>query len=135
MTLLSNWYDLSDIGTEELVKKSLSFIRFCGFRLEDQIPDHTTLCRFRNEIVAKKAYERLLKKINKELKKHQAIVKTEMIVNASITSESPCTQGAPNYVVKDRKEEGKKNQSKKRKDKKRDSIRHRHSRKMTQEIR
>ncbi|XOD67481.1 MAG: hypothetical protein ACMUEL_05925 [Flavobacteriales bacterium Tduv] len=42
--------------------------------MEDQIPDHTILCRFRNEIVAKKAYEHLLKKINKELEKHQAIV-------------------------------------------------------------
>ncbi|XOD66895.1 MAG: hypothetical protein ACMUEL_02375 [Flavobacteriales bacterium Tduv] len=34
-----------------------------------------SLCRFHNEIVAKKAYNRLLKKINKELEKHQAIVK------------------------------------------------------------
>ncbi|XOD67142.1 MAG: transposase [Flavobacteriales bacterium Tduv] len=70
----------SDLGTEELVKESLSCIRFCGFRLEDQIPYYTTLCRVRNEIVAKKAYERLLKKINKELEKHQAIVKTGVIV-------------------------------------------------------
>ncbi|XOD68214.1 MAG: transposase [Flavobacteriales bacterium Tduv] len=46
---------------------------FCGFRLEDQIQDHTTLCKFRNEIVAKKTYKSLLKKINKELEKHQAI--------------------------------------------------------------
>ncbi|XOD66647.1 MAG: hypothetical protein ACMUEL_00930 [Flavobacteriales bacterium Tduv] len=33
--------------------------------MEDQISDHTTLCRFRNEIIAKKAYELLLKKIKK----------------------------------------------------------------------
>ncbi|XOD66828.1 MAG: transposase [Flavobacteriales bacterium Tduv] len=57
MMLLSNWYDISDIGTEELVKKYLSFMCFCCFLLENQIPDYTTLCRFRNEIVAKKAYE------------------------------------------------------------------------------
>ncbi|XOD66508.1 MAG: transposase [Flavobacteriales bacterium Tduv] len=36
-------------------------MRFLGFRLKDQILDYTTLCRFRNEIVAKKAYEHLLK--------------------------------------------------------------------------
>ncbi|XOD67476.1 MAG: transposase [Flavobacteriales bacterium Tduv] len=70
MLLLSNWYDLSDVGMEELVKKYLSCMCFCGFGLEDQIPDHTNLCRFRNEIVAKKAYDSLLKKINKELEKH-----------------------------------------------------------------
>ncbi|XOD67280.1 MAG: transposase [Flavobacteriales bacterium Tduv] len=54
--LLSHWYNLSDVATEELVKEYLMFMRFCGFLLKDQIPDHTTLCRFRNEIVAKKAY-------------------------------------------------------------------------------
>ncbi|XOD68146.1 MAG: transposase [Flavobacteriales bacterium Tduv] len=70
---------MSDVGTEELMKDSLIFMRFCGFRLENKIPDHTTLCRFRNEIVAKNAYELLLKKINKELEKHQAIVKTGVI--------------------------------------------------------
>ncbi|XOD68041.1 MAG: transposase [Flavobacteriales bacterium Tduv] len=60
----------SYVGTEELVKESLSCMCFCDFLLENQIPDHMTLCRFRNEIVAKKAYKRLLKKINKELEKH-----------------------------------------------------------------
>ncbi|XOD66815.1 MAG: transposase [Flavobacteriales bacterium Tduv] len=71
-----------------MVKESLSFIRFCYFRLEDQILDHTTLCKFRNEIVAKKAYEFLLKKINKELGKHQTIIKTGVIVDTIITVSS-----------------------------------------------
>ncbi|XOD66803.1 MAG: transposase [Flavobacteriales bacterium Tduv] len=39
------------------MKEFLSCMRFCVFRLEDQILNHTTLCRFRNEIVAKKVYE------------------------------------------------------------------------------
>ncbi|XOD67356.1 MAG: transposase [Flavobacteriales bacterium Tduv] len=81
MMLLSNKYNLSDVGMEELVKESLTCMRFCGFRLEDQIPDNTSLCRFRNEIVAKKAYECLLKKINKALEKHQAVVKRGVIVD------------------------------------------------------
>ncbi|XOD67263.1 MAG: hypothetical protein ACMUEL_04630 [Flavobacteriales bacterium Tduv] len=55
----------------------------------DKIPDHPTLCIFRNEIVAKKAYEILLKKINKELEKYQAIVKTGVIVDDSITVSVP----------------------------------------------
>ncbi|XOD68168.1 MAG: transposase [Flavobacteriales bacterium Tduv] len=63
MMILSDWYDLSEVVTEELVKKSLSCMCFYGVRLEDQIPNHTILCKFRNEIVAKKVYERLLKKI------------------------------------------------------------------------
>ncbi|XOD68210.1 MAG: transposase [Flavobacteriales bacterium Tduv] len=105
--LLIHWYNLSDVGTEELVREYFSFIRFCGFRLEDKIPNHTTLCRFRNEIVAKKAYERLLKKINKELGKHQVILKTRVIVDASITVRPFAQKGDPTYVREDRKEEGK----------------------------
>ncbi|WP_103327423.1 transposase [Bacteroidetes bacterium endosymbiont of Geopemphigus sp.] len=67
--LLSHWYTLSDTATEEMVKESISCTHFCGFRLEDQIPDHTTLCSFRNELVSKKSYERLFKKINEQLEK------------------------------------------------------------------
>ncbi|XOD67898.1 MAG: transposase [Flavobacteriales bacterium Tduv] len=55
----------------------MSFMHFCGFQLKDQIPDHTTLYRFRNEIVVKKECELLLKEINKELEKHQAMIKTQ----------------------------------------------------------
>ncbi|XOD67273.1 MAG: hypothetical protein ACMUEL_04715 [Flavobacteriales bacterium Tduv] len=62
-------------------------------------PDHTILCRFLNEIVAKKAYERLLKNINKELEKHQAIVKTGVIVDANITVSPFSPKGAHASVV------------------------------------
>ncbi|XOD67322.1 MAG: hypothetical protein ACMUEL_04985 [Flavobacteriales bacterium Tduv] len=31
MMLLSHWYDLSYVGTEELVKEFLSCMPFCGF--------------------------------------------------------------------------------------------------------
>ncbi|XOD67451.1 MAG: transposase [Flavobacteriales bacterium Tduv] len=109
----------------------MSCIRFCGFRLEDQIPDHTTLCRFLNEIVTKKAYDRLLKKINKELENHQAIVKIGVIVDSSITVSLLFPKGAP-YLRSQRSEgrRAKANYSKKSKAKKRDSIRIIHSRKM-----
>ncbi|XOD68016.1 MAG: hypothetical protein ACMUEL_09120 [Flavobacteriales bacterium Tduv] len=35
MILLSHWYDLSEVETEELVKDFISCIRFCAFRLEE----------------------------------------------------------------------------------------------------
>ncbi|XOD67988.1 MAG: transposase [Flavobacteriales bacterium Tduv] len=109
MMLLSNCYDISDVGTEELVEEFLSCMRFCGFRLEDQIPDHTTLCRFRNEIVAKKVYEQLLKKINKELEKHQKIVKTGVIVDASIRVRPLAPKGIlPTYCRIERKRDKRK---------------------------
>ncbi|XOD66631.1 MAG: hypothetical protein ACMUEL_00845 [Flavobacteriales bacterium Tduv] len=66
---------------------------FCFFLIGISDPRlYDSLCRFCNEIVAKKAYELLLKEINKELKKHQAIVKTGMIVDASITVTPLCSK-------------------------------------------
>jgi IS5 family transposase len=40
MTLLQTWYNLSDYGIEEQVNDTLSFMRFCGLQLEDDIPDY-----------------------------------------------------------------------------------------------
>ncbi|XOD66714.1 MAG: hypothetical protein ACMUEL_01315 [Flavobacteriales bacterium Tduv] len=57
-----------------------------------------------------------MKKINKELGKHQMIVKTGVIVDASITVRPFASKRSPTYVVEDRKEVGKKqiNQRKER---------------------
>ncbi|XOD67691.1 MAG: hypothetical protein ACMUEL_07155 [Flavobacteriales bacterium Tduv] len=76
------------------------------FSIGDQIPDHTALCRFHNEIVAKKAYESLLKKINKELVKPQVIAKIGVIVGSIIRVSllAPKESSYP-YVVEDRKKE------------------------------
>ncbi|XOD66943.1 MAG: hypothetical protein ACMUEL_02675 [Flavobacteriales bacterium Tduv] len=44
-------------------------------------------------------YDLLLKKINKELGKHQAIVKTGVIVDASIIVSALAPKGSPTYVL------------------------------------
>ncbi|XOD67563.1 MAG: hypothetical protein ACMUEL_06410 [Flavobacteriales bacterium Tduv] len=67
---MNHWYNLSDVETEELVKEFLNFVHFYGFLFEVHIQNHTNLCIFSNEIIAKKEYECLLKKISKELKSH-----------------------------------------------------------------
>ncbi|XOD67631.1 MAG: transposase [Flavobacteriales bacterium Tduv] len=77
--------------------------------MENKILDHMNLCRFRNEIVDKKAYENLLKKINKELKNTQDIVKTRVILEMLVLLvRSFALNGSPSYVVEARKEEGQK---------------------------
>ncbi|XOD66978.1 MAG: hypothetical protein ACMUEL_02880 [Flavobacteriales bacterium Tduv] len=75
------------------------------FSIRKSDPDHTTLCKVRNEIIAKKVYKLLLKKINKELEKHQTIVKTRVIVDGSITVSRFAPKGIVIYVITDRKEE------------------------------
>jgi len=48
--LLAQWYRLSDPGLEEARADRHSFRRFCGFSLDDGMPDETTLCRFRTAL-------------------------------------------------------------------------------------
>src|SRR4051794_22626854 len=50
--LLQQCYRLSDADLEEALNDRVSFRRFVGLSLEDPSPDHTTLCRFRNRLVA-----------------------------------------------------------------------------------
>lgn len=48
--LLQNLYGLSDPEMEDMLYDRISFRRFCGFSLNDKIPDETTLCRFRGAL-------------------------------------------------------------------------------------
>jgi hypothetical protein len=58
--LLQQWYWLSDPVLEEALLDRLSFRRFVGLALADPVPDHSTLSRFRGELVRRGLAERLL---------------------------------------------------------------------------
>jgi transposase, IS5 family len=87
MTLLQTWYNLSDYGIEEQVNDTLSFIRFCGLQLEDDVPDHSVVCRFRKALNHSGAWEALLNQINSQLTGNGVLVKQGAIstVDASAT--------------------------------------------------
>jgi transposase, IS5 family len=55
MMRLQTWYNLSDMGVEDMVNDTLSANAFCGLRVEDTVPDHSTLSRFRSELTEKRA--------------------------------------------------------------------------------
>lgn len=114
MQLISVWYNLSDVRTEEMVNDSLSFMHFCGLELEDIVPDHSTLSRFRSELTAKRAYDRLLRKINEQLKQKKLIIKEgKTSVDASLTASPFSPKGATTYsLASDRQEDERDEQDK-----------------------
>jgi len=67
MQLISIWYDLSDIQTEAMVNDSLSAMKFCNLTIEDNVPGHSTLSRFKKELVDKNAIDKILDVINSQL--------------------------------------------------------------------
>jgi len=106
MLLIGIWYDLSDERVEESVNDTLSMMRFCDLSIEDSVPDHSVLSRFRTELTEKKAFDRLLKKINRQLAAHNVIIGNGCgIVDATITDTPRCPKGKAEYeLAEDRKE-------------------------------
>jgi len=86
--LLQRWYNLSDPAMEEALYDRISFLRFTGFSLSSELPDHSTICRFRNYLLEKNIYERLFYEINRQLEKKAWIVKSGVIVDATIVESS-----------------------------------------------
>ncbi|SNZ01219.1 IS5 family transposase [Flagellimonas pacifica] len=107
MQLVSVWYGLSDVQVEEMANENLSVMRFLGLSLEDAVPDHSTLSRFRSDLVAKKAYDRILKKVNAQLSSHRLIVRNGSAkVDASLTESPFSPKGATTYeMAVDRQED------------------------------
>jgi len=106
MCLLQSWYGLSDYEVEDRVNDSLSFSYFCDMTIEQVAPDHSTLSRFRTALTKTKTFERLFASINAQLESHNIIVKTGLIVDASVINTPLRPKGKANYkVTEDRSEE------------------------------
>jgi len=65
--LLQTWYNFSDRAIEEFLSDSISFRIFVGFNIEEKTPNHTTICRFRNNLFKKRLTEEIFKIINSQL--------------------------------------------------------------------
>lgn len=106
MCLLQSWYGLSDYEVEDRINDSLSFSYFCGMTIEQVAPDHSTLSRFRTALTKKETFEQLFTSINKQLEKHSIIVKTGLIIDASVVDTPLRPKGKTNYkVTEDRTED------------------------------
>ena len=105
--LLQQWYGLSDQEAEFAMLDRISFIRFVGLSLEESVPDHTTICRFRNALVEKKLLQMLLDEVNSQMEKQGRLVKKGVAVDASIISSAarPRKQVDVETVVCDREED------------------------------
>lgn len=86
--LMQRWYTLSDPAMEEALRDRLSFRRFAGLPLTSAVPDHSTLSRFRKILTDSGMYERILAELNRQLETHGLLVKTGVIVDATLVASS-----------------------------------------------
>lgn len=82
--MLQMWYNLSDVELENCLHDRLSFMKFCSLDLEDNVPDHSTICRFRNKLINISVHKNLLKEVNTQIEQHGVSLKSGAVVDASL---------------------------------------------------
>ena len=106
--LLGQWHTLSDPALEEALCVRLDFIAFTQFAIGDPLPDETTLCRFRNELIASGLHEKLLDLINSNLMNQGIMIqKSEgAVVDATLIASTcrprrqvDCTESEPKFTA------------------------------------
>lgn len=84
--LLQQWYGLSDPGLEEALSDRLSFRRFVGLGLDEAVPDHSTLWRFREALTCKGLAERVFEEINRQLAAKGLMVRQGTLIDATLVA-------------------------------------------------
>lgn len=90
MLLLENWFDLSDEGIEDAIYDSYAMKWFVGidFAGGEQVPDATTLCRFRKLLTDHHLQEKFFSQVQELLRAEGREVRGGTIVDATIIEAS-----------------------------------------------
>lgn len=92
---MQNWFNLSDPGAEDALYDSESMRRFAGIELvDDDIPDESTILRFRHLLEKHRLTEQLFAEIRTLLEEKRLLLKSGTIVDATIIAAPPSTKNA-----------------------------------------
>jgi IS5 family transposase len=102
--ILQNWYSLSDTKLEEALRVRLDFMVITEL---SEVPDSTTICRFRNKLIQEKVMEKILKEINNELEQKGLKIKESKgaILDATIIASCSRPHKRLETIAVDREEE------------------------------
>ncbi len=82
--LLEGWYGLGDPAMEEALGDRLSFRRFVGLGLEEAVPDHSTISRFRSLLAGRGLAERLFAQVARQIESKGLVVKAGTLIDATV---------------------------------------------------
>jgi transposase, IS5 family len=82
--LLQALYGLSERELEDALNDRLSFRRFVGLSLEESVPDHTVLNRFRNRLVGEELIEKMFAELDRQLDDAGVILKRGTMLDATV---------------------------------------------------
>src|SRR5690606_34470693 len=93
VVVLQSLYGLSDAETEEAVGDRLSFRRFAGLALGDAVPDHSTICRFRNALREHDLLETLFAELDRQLDRAGLILRRGTMLDATVIETTAARPG------------------------------------------
>lgn len=82
--LLAQWHSLSDEEVEAGLADRMSFRRFCGLALADEVPDHSTLWRFREALGKAGLAQAVFAEIDRQLDRRGMILRKGTLIDASL---------------------------------------------------
>ena len=82
--LIQSWYKLSDYQMEEQLGYNIMFMWFCHLSLENPVPDHSTISRWRSRFSKQGIYQSLLHEINHQLSSYNIKITEGVIVDATL---------------------------------------------------
>lgn len=77
-------YGLSEPGLEDALIDRLSFQRFLGISFDEEIPDFTTIWKFKARLINHKLYDQLFDTILEQLESKNLILKKGTLIDATI---------------------------------------------------
>ena len=93
MYLMQNWFNLSDEGIEEAIYDSYAMRSFLGINfIDEQVPDATTLLKFRHLLEKHHIGEKIFKDVSDRLEKAGLIMHGGSIVDATIIAAPSSTK-------------------------------------------
>lgn len=107
MLLVGIWNGgLSDEAIEDMANSNLHVMRFLKLSIEDDVPDHSVLSRFRTRLTKAKAWDELLAEVNRQIQNFNVTISSGCHIDASITHSPRKPKTKPTYeIVNDRDEQ------------------------------
>jgi len=102
--LLQRLYDLSDVQLEENLYDRISFLRFVGLGIEDDIPDASTICRFRNSLLPNDLVKKLFNEVLEQFQRKGLCLSKGIAVDATVIQSARHPRAVIENVPEDRNE-------------------------------
>lgn len=93
--LIQRWYDLSDPAAEDALNDRKSFARFVGLPLDEPAPDHSSISRFRTELIGRRLMAPLIERLMAQIQAKGLILKQGTLMDATFVLSAARAPSAP----------------------------------------